>query len=193
MPLLLLLWSVCVISKQLSCLRARYHHALKLKGGLIVPITAVAWHGNSLREGLYGFNSGWPQTVFATFSNLHGTLMKKIHRVSSMVCWWEHVYETFLLLLLDFLLCQVLCFLRCLCLQHVKTLHSPHCRCSSGVIWKAFLKSQRLWPCLLHGQHSRVYEIRLWKSVLLGLLSLSVSTHKLMLIFQHQGRDWHTI
>lgn len=142
--------------------------------------SCLAW--KFLREGLYGFNSGRPQTVFATFSNLPDTLWEKIQWVSSMVCWWEHVCETFLLLLLYFLLCQVLFLLCCSCLQHMKTLHSPHCSlggshchvltlsivlCSSGVIWKVFLNSQRLWSCFLHGQHSTGYEIKLWKSVLL--------------------------
>lgn len=49
--LLLLLWSACVISRQLSWPRARYHHALKLKGDFTVPITAVAWNENSLNRG----------------------------------------------------------------------------------------------------------------------------------------------
>lgn len=71
-----------------------------------------------LREGLYAFNSGWPQTIFAAFSNLPDILRKKLHQVSNMVCWWEHACEMFLLLLLYFLLCQVLSFLCPLCLQH---------------------------------------------------------------------------
>lgn len=49
------------------------------------------------------------------------------------------------------------------------------------LLWKkthqvSSMVSQRLWPCLLHGKPGTVYEFKLWKSALLRLQSLSVST-----------------
>lgn len=154
-----------------------------------------------LREGLYGSNFGWPYS-FCHFFNLPDTFMEKIHRVSNMVCWWEH--ETFLLLLLDFLLCQVLCFLCCSTQRHYTHLSVAlvaavvTCwsfpQCCAPQVWsrKLFWTPRGCDPACSMGNLAQSMNSN-HGNLLFSDSSLWVYQHKLMLIFQHQRRDWDII